>query len=136
MIFNLRPLNKDDYDKTLLGWWNDWGWEAPTKDFLPDNGKGGLIVLDGKTPVCAGFIYVTNSKVSWVDWIISNKNYRKYPERKDALKVLIESLTNICKDLGSKYTYALLKHEGLIKTYEELGYTRGDSYTTEMIKAL
>lgn len=136
MIFNLRPLNKDDYDKTLLGWWNDWGWEAPTKDFLPDNGKGGLIVLDGKTPVCAGFIYVTNSKVSWVDWIISNKNYRKYPERKDALKVLIESLTNVCKDLGSKYTYALLKHEGLIKTYEELGYTRGDSYTTEMIKAL
>ena len=136
MIFNLRPLNKDDYDKTLLGWWNDWGWEAPTKDFLPDNGKGCLIVLDGKTPVCAGFIYVTNSKVSWVDWIISNKNYRKYPERKDALKVLIESLTNVCKDLGSKYTYALLKHEGLIKTYEELGYTRGDSYTTEMIKAL
>ena len=103
---------------------------------MPDNGKGGLIVLDGKTPVCAGFIYVTNSKVSWVDWIISNKNYRKYPERKDALKVLIESLTNVCKDLGSKYTYALLKHEGLIKTYEELGYTRGDSYTTEMIKAL
>ena len=136
MIFNLRPLNKDDYDKTLLGWWNEWGWEAPTKDFLPDNGKGGLIVLDGKTPVCAGFIYVTNSKVSWVDWIISNKNYRKYPERKDALKVLIESLTNVCKDLGSKYTYALLKHEGLIKTYEEFGYTRGDSYTTEMIKAL
>ena len=136
MIFNLRPLNKDDYDKTLLGWWNDWGWEAPTKYFLPDNGKGGLIVLDGKTPVCAGFIYVTNSKVSWVDWIISNKNYRKYPERKDSLKVLIESLTNVCKDLGSKYTYALLKHEGLIKTYEELGYTRGDSYTTEMIKAL
>lgn len=136
MIFNLRPLNKDDYDNTLLGWWKDWGWTAPTKDFLPDNGKGGLIVLDEEIPVCAGFIYVTNSKVSWVDWIISNKNYRKYPARKDALKLLIESLTNICKDLGSKYTYALLRHEGLIKTYEDLGYTQGESYTKEMIKAL
>jgi len=136
MIFNLRPLNKDDYDKTLLGWWKDWGWTAPTKDFLPDNGKGGLIVLDEEIPVCAGFIYVTNSKVSWVDWIISNKNYRKYPARKEALKLLIESLTNICKDLGSKYTYALLRHEGLIKTYEDLGYTQGESYTKEMIKAL
>ena len=136
MIFNLRPLKKDDYDNTLLEWWKEWGWEAPTKDFLPDNGKGGLIVLDGVTPVCAGFIYVTNSKVAWVDWIISNKNYRKYPERKEALKTLIQSLTNICKDLGKKYTYALLRHEGLIKTYEELGYTQGDSYTKEMIKAL
>jgi hypothetical protein len=136
MIFNLRPLNKDDYDNTLLGWWKDWGWTAPTKDFLPDNGKGGLIVLDEEIPVCAGFIYVTNSKVSWVDWIISNKNYRKYPARKEALKLLIESLTNICKDLGSKYTYALLRHEGLIKTYEDLGYTQGESYTKEMIKAL
>ena len=31
--------------------------DRTTKDFLPDNGKGGLIVYDDKTPVCAGFIY-------------------------------------------------------------------------------
>jgi len=136
MIFNLRPLEKEDYDNTLLGWWKEWGWTPPERDFLPDDGKGGLMVLDKKTPVCAGFIYNTNSKVALVEWVISNKNYKKNPERKEALKLLINSLTNICKDSGSKYTYALLKHDGLIKTYEEVGYTQGDSYTKEMIKKL
>jgi hypothetical protein len=37
---------------------------------------------------------------------------------------------------GSKYAYALIKNNSLIKTYEDLGYTKGDSYTSEMIKLL
>jgi hypothetical protein len=49
---------------------------------------------------------------------------------------LITTLTNICKDTGNKYCYALIKNKSLIKTYETLGYTSADSYTQEMIKAL
>jgi hypothetical protein len=134
-MFNVRQLNDADYD-TLVGWWKDWGWEPPTREFLPDDGTGGIMVLDGDTPVCAGFVYATNSAVAWVDWIVSNKQYRKKPERTLALKVLIESLTNISKSSGGKYAYALIKHPRLIGLYEEAGYIKGDSYTSEMIKAL
>ena len=95
MEFNIRKLQSSDYEDTLFGWWKDWGWEAPLKDFLPDDGEGGLIVLDEDIPVCAGFIYVTNSKVAWVDWIISNKNYREKSKRQQAINLLIESLTNV-----------------------------------------
>jgi len=49
---------------------------------------------------------------------------------------LIDTLTHIAKIGGNKYTYALIKHEGLIKTYESLGYIQGDSYNKEMIKVL
>jgi hypothetical protein len=49
---------------------------------------------------------------------------------------LIEALTNVAKRAGNKFTYALIKHDGLIKTYEELGYIKGDSYNKEMIKVL
>ena len=42
----VRKLNDTDYDNILLGWWKDWNWEAPLKDFLPDNGEGGIIVFD------------------------------------------------------------------------------------------
>ena len=136
MIFDIRPLNSEDYDNTLVKWWKEWGWTPPTKDFLPDNGKGGMIVFDGDIPVCAGFIYLTNSKVAWVDWIISNKEYRKKPHRSDAVGLLIETLTNLCKTSGAKYSYALIKNESLIKTYETLGYAKADSYTQEMIKKL
>lgn len=136
MELNIRELNENDYEEILVGWWKQWKWMAPKKDFLPQDGKGGMIVYDGEIPVCAGFIYATNSKVAWVDWIISNKEYTKKPQRKDAIKLLVSSLTSICEISGNKYIYALIKNESLIKTYQELGYVNGSTYTTEMIKIL
>jgi hypothetical protein len=136
MALYIRELNETDYDDILVGWWEQWEWTAPQRDFLPDNGKGGIIVYDDKTPVCAGFMYLTNSKVNWVDWIISNKEYTKKPERKEAIELLVSALTEICKKSGGKYAYALIKNNSLINTYETLGYIKGDNYTSEMIKLL
>ena len=136
MELYIRELNESDYDNILVAWWKQWGWEPPQRDFLPDNGKGGIIVYDQDTPICAGFMYITNSKVAWVDWIISNKEYTKKPHRKDAIKLLVSTLTEICKNTGSKYVYALIKSRHLIETYEQLGYIKGDRYTSEMIKLL
>ena len=132
----IRPLIDQDYETILVEWWKDWKWVPIEKDFLPDNGTGGLMVVDDGIPVCAGFIYTTNSAVAWVDWIISNKNYRKKPERAIALDILVNSLTNLAKETGHKYVYALIKHKGLIDVYEKLGYIHGDSYTSELIKKL
>lgn len=136
MEYTIRPLKENDYDEILLKWWEDWGWVAPTRDFLPQNGAGGFIVYDNDIPICAGFLYVTNSQVSWVDWIISNKDFRGHLQRKEALKLLITKLSSMSEKLGNKYIYALLKHQSLIKVYEEVGYIQGDSYTKEMIKIL
>ncbi len=133
MIFNLRPLIESDYEDILLGWWNSWGFSAPPKDFLPDNGTGGIMVLDGDTPVCAGFLYTTNSKVVWVDWIVSNKEYRKKPHRKDGLNLLIQTLTNTAKDKKYKYVYANNNNTYLIDTFLSNGYLKG-SKSTELIK--
>ena len=110
--------------------------EPPMRDFLPDGGKGGIIIYDEDIPICAGYIYLTNSKVCWVDWIISNKNYTNKELRKDAISMLVSRLTDICGLVGCKYVYALIKNQSLIKMYEELGYIKGDSYTSEMIKVL
>jgi hypothetical protein len=133
MIFDIRLLNDTDYEDILVGWWKDWKWEAPAKDFLPDSG---FIVYDGDIPVCAGYLYTTNSGVAWVDWIISNFNYKDRENRKQALNLLVDTLTNLSKLTGFKYCYALIKNKSLINTYKELGYTEGDSYTSEMIKVL
>ena len=134
MALSIRTLEYSDYDNILVGWWHDWNWIVPTRDFLPDDGKSGMIVYDDDIPICAGFVYMTNSKASWVDWIISNKNYRKKPQRKEAILLLLNSLTDVCNKVGSMYCYALIKHPGLIESYEQLGYIKGDSYSKEMIK--
>jgi len=136
MLFDIRPLNHEDYEAILLKWWNDWGWSPPKREFLPQDGTGGYIVYDGDTPVCAGFIYKTNSSVAWVDWVVSNKEYRKKPHRKQAIVFLVEQLTNVCRNIGAEWSYALIKHPLLINTYMELGYEKGDSYAHEMIKKL
>jgi hypothetical protein len=134
MELTIRQLNDNDYQDILVDWWKQWGWTAPEKDFLPDNGMGGYIVYDADIPVCAGFVYVTNSRVAWVDWIISNKEYKG--KRREAITMLVDTLTNLSRMSGSKYAYALIKNDSLIKTYESLGYVKGDSYTSEMIKLL
>lgn len=135
MELTIRPLSESDYQGILVGWWTDWDWVPPQVDFLPQDGTGGIMVMDGEEPVCAGFMYATNSAVAWVDWIISSKTYRKKPKRKEAIELLILTLTEIAKQSGFKYVYALLKSSSLIEVYKEIGYVKGDS-ATEMIKVL
>lgn len=133
---DIRVLNERDYEDILVGWWNDWGMEAPNKEFLPDNGKGGIMVLDEGVPVCAGFMYATNSKVAWVDWIVSNKQYRKKPYRRVAIALLLDTLTNVARNAGYSYSYALVKNNNLINHYVGVGYTETCEYTNELIKKL
>ena len=77
MEFTIRKLNNKDYETILLKWWKDWRLTPVPKDFLPDNGKGGYIVYDKETPVCAGFMYVTNSKVGYVINYIQHRVQRQ-----------------------------------------------------------
>ena len=136
MELNIRSLEVGDYENTLIGWRNDWRWTAPSLDFLPDNGIGGYIVHDGDTPICAGFMYTTNSKAVWCDWIISNLHYKNREKRKDALSLLIQTITDKAKSLDKKYVYALIKNKPLINVYKKVGYEEASTYSIEMIKKL
>ena len=74
---NTRQLKEEDWE-TLQKWWSAWPkWEAPPKDFLPDNGTGGLMVEKDNKPIVAGFLYITNSKGVLLEWIVSNPEYRE-----------------------------------------------------------
>ena len=133
MEFNIRKLNPSDYEDVLVKWWRDWNFEPPSKSFLPDQGEGGLMVLLNEKPVCAGFIYFTNSKVSWIEWIISDKNHRV--KRKECLKMLIENLTSVSKNNGMEYIFANNNNRFLIDTYLNLDFKKGN-ISTELIKIL
>ena len=108
----------------------------PVKDFLPEDGTGGYIVYDGDIPVCAGFMYTTNSRTVWCDWIISNIEYKGKTKRKGALELLIDTISKEAKKLDNKFIYALIKHQPLIDTYIKMGFMQGDSYSSEMIKVI
>ena len=136
MKLNIIPLQQGDYENILCKWWKDWRWTHPSKDFLPDNGEGGWIVYDNDMPVCAGFMYLTNSKAVWCDWIISNFEYKDRQKRKEALELLVHTISLTAEDLGKKYIYALIKNKPLVNVYKKVGFIEGDAYTHELIKKL
>ena len=136
MEFNIRQLNPSDYEDVLVGWWKDWGWTPPIKDFLPLDGVGGIMVEWDDIPVCAGFIIQTNSKVAWIEWIVSNKNFKEKLHRKDALNLLVQTLTDVAKKTGSTYAYTILKSPSLINIYKNNGYLGTEQNINEMIKKI
>ena len=75
MELSVRELRESDWE-TLQEWWLKWNWPVMSKDLLPMNGCGGLMVYKGDELITCGFLYLSNSKVAWLDWIVSNPEYR------------------------------------------------------------
>jgi hypothetical protein len=125
----VRKLNENDYDEILCGWWRDWRKTPPPKDMLPENGTGGFIVYDGETPVCAGFMFNTNSALVWIEFIVSNINYKDKEKRRYCISLLDETITSLARKLDKKYVYSLLK--GNSKSLLDVSISQGYKYNTE-----
>ena len=134
MGFSIRFLKEEDYD-VLCEWWKAWRWTAPPRDFLPENGCGGLMIEKDGIPIVAGFVYFTNSAVAWSEFIISNFEY-KNNDRKEAIEILIFELSELAKSKGSKYIYTVVKNQNLKRVYEDMGYTNGSIKVDEMFLIL
>lgn len=134
-MLNIRKLTEKDWD-TLVSWWNAWPeWQTPSKDFLPDNGKGGLIIEKDGTPIVAGFIYLTNSKAVLLEWIISNPNYKEN-DRDSAIELLITGAENLVKTLDYKFMFSITQHKKLMKMHEKLGWIVDKKPSHELTKIL
>lgn len=135
MELNIRRLTENDW-VVLKDWWDAWPeWVSPPKEFLPDNGKGGLMVEKEGEPVIAGFLYLTNSKAVLLEWIVSDPNYRD-SDRKQALELLITGAENVCKDLGYKYMFSIGRNNQLIETHKKLGWHVDKKPSHELVKIL
>tara|TARA_R100001086_G_scaffold198320_1_gene114655 strand:- start:423 stop:833 length:411 start_codon:yes stop_codon:yes gene_type:complete len=133
---NIRKLQDSDYE-TLLLWWEQWPeWQAPARDFLPDNGTGGLMVQakDG-TPIVAGFLYMTNSKAVLLEWIISNPEYRE-PDRDAAITALIMGAEAVVLNADKKYMFTIGRNNKLINKHKELGWHVDEKPSYEILKKL
>tara|TARA_R110001599_G_scaffold19334_2_gene74078 strand:- start:2913 stop:3320 length:408 start_codon:yes stop_codon:yes gene_type:complete len=135
MELNIRMLKNSDWN-TLVKWWDAWPkWTAPSKDFLPDNGKGGFMVEKNNQPIVAGFLYTTNSKAALLEWIVSNPKYRE-DDRGQAIELLIEGAENVCKEQGIKYVFSIGRTKQLIDTHKKLGYHVDDKPSHEIVKTI
>ena len=120
----------------LCSWWEAWPeWVNPPKDFLPDNGTGGLMVYKEDTLIVAGFIYYTNSKGALLEWIVSNPNYKEI-DRKSAIELFINAAEDVCKANGVKYIFSIGRTNSLIETHKKLGWVVDKKPSYEIVKKI
>ena len=134
MELKVRELKESDWD-TMCSWWKWWRWPEISKDMLPMNGCGGLMVYKNETPIAAGFLYLSNSKVVWLDWIVSNPEYRE-DDRKQSLILLIDSLEQVAKAQGYNIVISIARNKSLINIHEELNYNVDKSPSYEISKKI
>jgi hypothetical protein len=134
MELSLRALKESDYEDMSL-WWKWWRWPELSKDVLPMNGTGGLMVYKDDILIAAGFLYLTNSKVAWLDWIISNPEYRE-SDRKDALEVLIMGLEDVARSQGCNTIISITRSKSLMNIHEKLNYTVDKNPSYEISKKI
>ena len=131
---NTRTLTESDYE-ILSDWWIAWSWPVMAKDMLPDNGTGGIMVEHEGENIVAGFLYWSNSKLVWLDWIISNPKSDK-DIRQEAIKKLILTAESMTKKAGSKYMMSISRSNSLLKIHEQMGWTIDKTPSHEMIKII
>ena len=134
MKFNARKLTEQDYSM-LVDWWKWWRWSPPSKNLLPDNGTGGIIIEKNNIPVVAGFLYFTNSEMVLLEWIVSNPKYKE-SDRKDAIEMLINVSEQVCRKENKKYMFTIGRSKHLRETHEKLGWSVDTKSSYEIIKNL
>lgn len=130
-MFEVRPYKKEDY-QDFCAWWAQWGWDAVPLEFLPADGV--VVSVDGK-PVCAVFIYLTNTPICWIENYISSKDCDK-AVRGDALDLLILSALEKAKDLGACVAMSSIRHAGLGRRLEKSGFVVSDKNMTAYMRGL
>tara|TARA_R100001443_G_scaffold115906_2_gene134828 strand:- start:393 stop:800 length:408 start_codon:yes stop_codon:yes gene_type:complete len=134
MKFNARKLTEQDYSM-LVDWWKWWRWSPPSKNLLPNNGTGGIIIEKNNISVVAGFLYFTNSEMVLLEWIVSNPKYKE-SDRKDAIEMLINVSEQVCRKENKKYMFTIGRSKHLRETHEKLGWSVDTKSSYEIIKNL
>ena len=136
MKLTARRITEEDYS-TIVEWWKSWPeWEPLSQEMLPENGTGGIIIEKEGEPIVAGFLYGTNSKIAWMEWIISNPKYRIKKDREQAILLLIDSLEQWAYDGGFKLILSIGRSKSLIDKHKKLGYTVDEDRSKEIIKKI
>ena len=124
---NIRRITKEDY-KVIDSWYLGHNLPQPASKFLPNNGLGGLI-LEKDKPIAVAYIYTTNSLTGYIDFLISDPNY-KQRDRYDIILELFKVCTQEAYNLGCETVWAQSSIKGVTKRAKEIGWTVWDEPQT------
>jgi len=124
---NIRRYTVEDY-KVVTSWWKAHNWPILPEQYLP---KTGYVISN----ICAGWLYRTDSKIAWIEWIISNPKSNKL-ERAIGIKLLVKTLLDKAKELGFDVVFSSIKHPNLMAQFKSQGFVVADEGMINMINRL
>lgn len=126
----VRFYEKSDYPM-VCEWWKQWGWPAIPESTLPEVG----VIYENEVPVCAAWIYRTDSDTCLIEWFISNKSATK-AQRTGAIEGLVDACKHIAKQMGFSKAFCSIRNQHLIKKMEGRGFVTADLNMTNMVGEL
>ena len=115
----IRKIELKDYEY-INKWWVEQGFDAVSLEVLPMRGLGGLIVEKDK-PIAAAYLYLTNSKMGYIDNLISDPKYIS-KDRFNIILKLIAACKQMAKEVGCLDIWAITNSRGIISRCKELEY--------------
>ena len=116
---NIRKIELEDYEY-INKWWIEQGFDVLHTDILPMGGLGGIIIEKDK-PIAVAYLYLTNSKMGYVDNLIADPNY-KSKDRFDIILKLMMACIKMAKKSGCLEVWAIAESRGILQRCKTLGY--------------
>lgn len=130
--FRWRYIKGDDLKRVVTSWWSDWNFPVPPLECLPERG---VIVSDGDGDLYAGFLYLTDGRIAWMEWVVSNRSAATHRKR-GALEYLTGVLSDLAKQEGMLLMFTSTSIDSYRKGLEKCGFLPGDANTYQLIKGL
>ena len=116
---NVRKIELEDYEY-INKWWVEQGFDAPSRDILPMDGLGGIIIEKDK-PIAVAYLYLTNSKMGYMDNLIADPKYVS-KDRFDIIIRLMGACEKMAKESGCLEVWAMSNNRGILQRCKALGY--------------
>jgi len=119
--YKIRPVMVEDKD-ILIEWWESYNHMlVPTQELLPEKGQSGLVVEKEGRMIAAAFVYLTNSDMGYIDFMVSDPNY-KGKDRFEMITMLIEACSELAIELGCRIIWAMTTYDGIVKRCKKLDH--------------
>lgn len=112
-------------------WWTAHGSFAPKPEHLSSTG----IIIEADIPLCAGWLYNTDSKICVFEFVVSNPNVEKHL-RDAALTLLIEEIKKLASNRGYELIYSSVKGMKYINRLQAAGFVVADEGQTHCFCAM
>lgn len=104
----------------MRAWGEIHGSGTPPLSLLPF--KGGFVVeTNDGTPAVCGFLYLTQSRMALIEWVVGNPNIER-KQRDIALDELFEGIVNYAKDKGVEFLVGSIIHPKLLERCPKHGF--------------